>query len=130
MADDKPTRRSLGRSVRDTRAEAAFKYRQKLEEERRAEKKRRRLTKDRVAKLERKAKGGKTEGEAQPVGLAGCAEPVYTWQVCEETRGIIACWSRVVIIILFLETESACEETQETYLWGLRATRELEPMLV
>jgi hypothetical protein len=44
-----------GRSVRDARAEAAFKYRQKLEEERRAEKKRRWLTKERVAKLERKS---------------------------------------------------------------------------
>ncbi|KAH7931269.1 hypothetical protein BV22DRAFT_1108724 [Leucogyrophana mollusca] len=45
-----------GRTVRDARAEGAFKYRQKLEEERKADKKRRWLTKERLAKMARKAK--------------------------------------------------------------------------
>lgn len=54
-----------GRSVRDARAEAAFKYRQKLEDERKAEKKRRWLTKERVAKLERKSKRKARKAEKQ-----------------------------------------------------------------
>ncbi|KAH7916679.1 hypothetical protein BJ138DRAFT_1051993 [Hygrophoropsis aurantiaca] len=45
-----------GRSVRDAKAEAAFKYRQKLEADRKAEKKRRWLTKDRLAKIARNVK--------------------------------------------------------------------------
>ncbi|EGO01622.1 hypothetical protein SERLA73DRAFT_166171 [Serpula lacrymans var. lacrymans S7.3] len=45
-----------GRSVREAKAEAAWKYRQKLEDDRKAEKKRRWLTKERLASMERKRK--------------------------------------------------------------------------
>ncbi|KAG1753734.1 uncharacterized protein EDB91DRAFT_414650 [Suillus paluster] len=54
-----------GRSIRDARAEAAFKYRQTLENERRAEKKRRWLTKERVAKMERNSKRKVRKAEKQ-----------------------------------------------------------------
>lgn len=59
-----------GRSVRDARAEAAFKYRQKLEEERKAEKKRRWLTKERIAKLERTSKRKARKAEKQKEKLS------------------------------------------------------------
>ncbi|KAH0840095.1 hypothetical protein J3R83DRAFT_1065 [Lanmaoa asiatica] len=45
-----------GRPVRVARAEGVFKFRQKLEEERKAEKKRRWLTAERTSKIERKVK--------------------------------------------------------------------------
>ena len=45
-----------GRPARIARAEGVFKFRQKIEEERKSEKKRRWLTAERMAKMERKAK--------------------------------------------------------------------------
>lgn len=59
-----------GRSIRDARAEAAFKYRQKLEEERKSEKKRRWLTKDRLTKMERKSKRKARKAEKQKEKLS------------------------------------------------------------
>ncbi|KAG1780315.1 hypothetical protein EV702DRAFT_1082072 [Suillus placidus] len=59
-----------GRSIRDARAEAAFKYRQKLEKERKSEKKRRWLTKDRLAKMERKSTRKARKAEKQKEKLS------------------------------------------------------------
>ncbi|KAG1773903.1 hypothetical protein EDD22DRAFT_976011 [Suillus occidentalis] len=50
--------------------EAAFKYRQKLEEERKSEKKRRWLTKDRLTKMERKSKRKARKAEKQKEKLS------------------------------------------------------------
>jgi len=59
-----------GRSIRDARAEAAFKYRQKLEEERKAEKKRRWLTKVRGAKMDRNSRRKARKAEKQKEKLS------------------------------------------------------------
>lgn len=54
-----------GRPARVARAEGAFKFRQQIEEERKAEKKRRWLTAERKAKMERKAKRKQRKAEKQ-----------------------------------------------------------------
>ncbi|KAF9247134.1 hypothetical protein BU15DRAFT_84684 [Melanogaster broomeanus] len=54
-----------GRSAKAARAEGVFKFRQKVEEERKAEKKRRWLTAERMAKTERKVKRKQRKAEKQ-----------------------------------------------------------------
>ncbi|KAI6122763.1 hypothetical protein EDD16DRAFT_1548906 [Pisolithus croceorrhizus] len=53
------------RTAREARAEAVFKWRQQMEEERKAEKKRRWFTADRLAKLARKGKRKQRKAEKQ-----------------------------------------------------------------
>ncbi|KAG8218814.1 hypothetical protein J3R82DRAFT_4491 [Butyriboletus roseoflavus] len=60
-----------GRPVRVARAEGVFKFRQKLEEERKAEKKRRWLTAERMSKIERKVERKQRKARKQKERLTG-----------------------------------------------------------
>jgi len=70
-----------GRPARVARAEGIFKFRQKVEEERKAEKKRRWLTAERTAKIERKVKRKQRKAEKQKEKLTGLALKEATNQV-------------------------------------------------
>ncbi|KIJ70469.1 hypothetical protein HYDPIDRAFT_77176 [Hydnomerulius pinastri MD-312] len=76
-----------GRSAREARAEGAFKWRQKMEEERKAEKKRRWFTAERMAKIEFKVKRKQRKAEKQKEKLSQLVLRVASNQVIPASEG-------------------------------------------
>ncbi|KAG9317630.1 hypothetical protein JVU11DRAFT_1840 [Chiua virens] len=85
-----------GRPARVARAEGVFKFRQKLEEERKAEKKRRWLTAERKAKIERKVKRKQRKAEKQKEKLTQLVLKESTNQVIPRYRVVTSSFDRIV----------------------------------